>query len=225
MLMRKLKQVGARVLPGVAKRRAELRYWRGRFASEQGRLGNRHYEPLFTTVFGLTKEDYRGKRLLDIGCGPRGSLEWADVALQRVGLDPLADNYRSELGAARHQMEYRASGSEKIPFGDGHFDVVTCLNALDHVDDIAATIREIKRVTKPGGLFLLSVETDHPPTAAEPITVDDALLATFAPEFTTLSVFRVGMPENHNLHAAVVSRTPAHVAGEPGVYVAKFARQ
>jgi 2-polyprenyl-3-methyl-5-hydroxy-6-metoxy-1,4-benzoquinol methylase len=225
MLMQKMKQFGAKILPGVAKRRAELRFWRGRYATEHGRLGNSHYEPLYTTVFGLTKEDYRGKRVLDIGCGPRGSLEWADVALQRVGLDPLADDYRRELGTARHQMEYRSSGSEKIPFGNAHFDVVTCLNALDHVDDIAAAIREIKRVTKPGGLFLLSVETDHPPTAAEPVTVDDSVLATFAPQFSVQSEFRVGTPEDHNLHGAVRDRSPKHVVGEPGIYVAKFLRQ
>jgi 2-polyprenyl-3-methyl-5-hydroxy-6-metoxy-1,4-benzoquinol methylase len=225
MLMHTLKQFGAKILPGMAKRRAELKYWRGKFAAENGRLGNSHYEPLYTAVFGLTKESYRGKRILDIGCGPRGSLEWADIALQRVGLDALAADYRRELGTARHRMEYCSSGAEHIPFDDAQFDVVTCLNALDHVDDIAASIREIKRVTKPGGLFLLSVETDHPPTAAEPVTVNDALLATFAPEFAVVSEFRVGTPEDHNLHGAVVSRTPQYVVGEPGIYVAKFQRR
>ena len=224
MLVQALKQIGAKVLPGVVKRRAELRYWRGRYAAENGQLSNSHYEPLYTEVFGLTKEDFRGKRVLDIGCGPRGSLEWADMASQRVGLDALADDYKRELGAARHRMEYCASGAEKIPFADGHFDIVTCLNALDHVDDIAASIREIKRVTKPGGLFLLSVETDHAPTAAEPNTVDDAVLASLKPEFTAEMEFRVGTPDDHNLHHAVRTRSPAHVAGEPGIYVARFRR-
>jgi SAM-dependent methyltransferase len=224
MLMQALKQVGARMLPGMAKRRAELKYWRGRFAQENGRFNNSHYEPLYTEVFGLTKEDYRGKRVLDIGCGPRGSLEWADVAQQRVGLDALADDYKRELGASRHRMEYCSAGAEKIPFAAGHSDIVTCLNALDHVDDIAASIREIKRVTKRGGLFLLSVETDHQPTAAEPNTVDDAVLARFKPEFTVEMEFRVGTTDDHNLHHAVRTRSPQHVVGEPGIYVAKFRR-
>jgi len=224
MLRSGLKRVAIAIAPGMMKRRDELKYWRGRYAAEHGQLRNDHYEALYTTVFGLTKEDFHRKRMLDIGCGPRGSLEWADVALQRVGLDVLADDYRRELGAAKHSMEYRACGSEHIPFGDAYFDIVTCLNALDHVDDIAATIREIKRVSKPGGLFLLSVETDHPPTPTEPVTIDDALLATLAPEFTVLSEFRVGTPDDHDLHGAVRRRSPSHVTGEPGIYVAKFAR-
>ena len=83
---------------------------------------------------------------MNIGCGPRGRLEWADITAQRVGLDPLVPAYL-KLGADKHKMEYVASGSENIPFPDGHFDIVACLNALDHVDDLDATIREVKRAT------------------------------------------------------------------------------
>jgi len=55
---------------------------------------------------------------LDIGCGPRGSLEWADMTKERYGLDPLANEYL-KLGADKHKMKYVASGAEKIPFEDG----------------------------------------------------------------------------------------------------------
>ena len=150
------------LLPGVFKGHFELQYWKSRCGVGNGPLYNAHYESLYTEVFDLQRKDYEGKRVLDIGCGPRGSLEWADMTAQRVGLDPLVPGYL-KLGADKHKMEYVASGSENIPFPSGHFDIVACLNALDHVDDLEATIREIKRVAKPGGLFLLSVETDHPP--------------------------------------------------------------
>lgn len=212
------------VFPTGLKRRAELKYWRGKYVEQEGNLSNSHYQPLYTEVYGLTTADYSGKRVLDIGCGPRGSLEWADMTAQRVGLDPLALDYRN-LGTERHKMEYAASGSEHIPFLDEYFDIVTCLNALDHVDDIDATIGEIKRVVRHGGTFLLSVETDHEPTAAEPVTVDDAKLASFAPEFAVVTEFRVGTPADHDLHRAVRTREPAYVAGEPGIYVARFLRK
>ena len=88
---------------------------------------------------------------MDIGCGPRGSLEWAEMATVRVGLDPLAESYR-ELGTEEHRMQYVASGSENVPFPDGTFDIVTSFNSLDHVHNLNKTIREIKRVLKPGGL-------------------------------------------------------------------------
>jgi ubiquinone/menaquinone biosynthesis C-methylase UbiE len=179
---------------------------------------------LYTDVYDLQRKDYNAKRVLDIGCGPRGSLEWADIAAQRVGLDPLVPAYL-KLGAEKHKMEYVASGSENIPFPDGHFDIVACLNALDHVDDLDATIREVKRVTKRGGFFLLSVEINHPPTSTEPITIDDGVLRKLGPEFEVVSGFRVGTPSDHNLHRAVMTRSPAYVTGRPGICVARYLRR
>jgi SAM-dependent methyltransferase len=145
---------------------AELAYWRDRQA-EEGALSGPHYEWFYTSHFGLDRSFYAGLRVLDIGCGPRGSLEWADMASERVGLDPLADEYRA-LGIDRHAMSYVAAGAEAIPFPTAHFDVVSALNALDHVDDLDATIAEITRVTRSGGALLLVVEVEHDPTPTEP---------------------------------------------------------
>ena len=63
--------------------------------------------------FGLTKKDYHDKTILDIGCGPRGSLEWLEDASLRCGLDPLAHNY-CKLGVLNHSMIYINSIAEKI---------------------------------------------------------------------------------------------------------------
>lgn len=71
------------------------------------------------------------------------------MASERVGLDPLVDGYRA-LGIGQHKMTYVKGGSEKIPFPDGHFDIVTSFNSLDHVDNLDATVAEITRVTAPG---------------------------------------------------------------------------
>jgi SAM-dependent methyltransferase len=150
----------------LGKRGAELAYWRRRHEDEST-LSNDHYEYSYTRQFELTRADYAGKRVLDIGCGPRGSLEWATEAAERVGLDPLADDYR-RFGTGRHKMTYVAAGSEAIPFPDGHFDIVTAFNSLDHVEDVDATIREMTRVTKDGGIGLVIVEVNHEPTATEP---------------------------------------------------------
>jgi ubiquinone/menaquinone biosynthesis C-methylase UbiE len=117
--------------------------------------------------------------MLDIGCGPRGSLEWADMAAERVGLDPLVDDYRG-LGIDEHAMSYVACGAEAIPFADGHFDVVSALNALDHVDDVAGAIAEITRVTHARGALLLIVEVGHVPTVTEPHTLTWDVLEDFA---------------------------------------------
>jgi SAM-dependent methyltransferase len=149
------------------KERAELEWWRERLSDEVA-AGSGHYEHLFTTTFGLDRHFYAGKRVLDVGCGPRGSLEWAVAASARVGADPLADAYVRELGAAAHGMSYVQAPAEALPFEDGSFDVVSCLNALDHVDSPDAALREMARVLAPGGLLLLIVEVGHEPTPTEP---------------------------------------------------------
>lgn len=91
----------------------ELFYWKGRKEAE-GVLSNEHCKYFYTTHFGLDEAYYRHKVILDIGCGPRGSLEWASMASRRIGLDPLTKEYM-QLGANLHKMEYLDAPSENIP--------------------------------------------------------------------------------------------------------------
>ncbi len=167
-------------LPG-AKGRGEIAYWRRKVA-EEGTLKNDHYEFLYTTHWDIDPRVYVGAKVLDIGCGPRGSLEWADQAAERVGIDSLAKQYRS-LGTERHGMKYVACGIEAAPFPDGHFDIVASINSLDHVDDLNMTIKQIKRLVRSGGRFLLLVEVNHAPTVCEPITLSWDVVEQFRPEF------------------------------------------
>jgi 2-polyprenyl-6-hydroxyphenyl methylase/3-demethylubiquinone-9 3-methyltransferase len=43
---------------------------------------------------------------------------------------------------------------EQLPVADGAVDIVVCVDVLEHVRDLDAVIAEIRRVLKPGGLFL-----------------------------------------------------------------------
>lgn len=162
----------------------EIIFWRFKKLKE-GRFTNHHYQEFFTKFFNLEKSDYNDVRVMDIGCGPRGSLEWANNTKQRVGLDPLADKY-VKMEGKYHEMEYVQSGAEKIPFEDGYFDIVTSLNSLDHVDELADCIKEIKRVVKPGGLFLLISDIHSYPTLAEPSNFDWDISKSFTPEFEVI---------------------------------------
>lgn len=148
---------------------AELSYWKWT-AFRQGGLRNQHYEYFFTDYFQLPLSHYSGKTVLDLGCGPRGSLEWAKQASRRIGLDPLADSYQ-RLGTSGHSMEYLAAEAEKMPIPDETIDVLSSFNSLDHVRDLDATISEVKRVLKPGGDFLLVVDIHRIPTFTEPQTL------------------------------------------------------
>ena len=164
----------------------ELKYWRERKKVE-GELSNGHYEYFFTKHFGLTEAFFTDKKIMDIGCGPRGSLEWADMTNLRIGLDPLAEGYR-ELGTDNQKMQYTASGSETIPYEDGFLDIVSSFNSLDHVDDLDKTVAEIKRVVKPRGTFLLLTEVNHKPTVCEPIAFSWDIIDKFTDALTLVDL-------------------------------------
>jgi ubiquinone/menaquinone biosynthesis C-methylase UbiE len=168
--------------PELWKSYAELRFWK-----KAQSFHNEHYKFFYTEYFGLNDHFYTNKTILDIGCGPMGSLEWAHMAKRRVGLDPLVKQYL-KLGAGKHKMEYIASHSESIPFEEDYFDIVCAFNSLDHVSDVNKTIKEIKRVTKPSGLFLLLVEVNHEPTNCEPHKLSPNIVDNFEPEFNCLQI-------------------------------------
>lgn len=147
----------------------EKSYWRMQRLKE-GQLTNHHYKEVFTSAFGLSEEDYSGKKVLDVGCGPRGSLDWAEGVKRRVGLDPLADSYKRMNPSLK--MEMVQGGAESMPFEEESFDIVSCFNALDHVDDLEPSLKEIHRVLRPGGRFLLITDIHDKPAVCEPTVIE-----------------------------------------------------
>ncbi len=191
-LHRLLSPIISRIAPVKWKEWNEMYYWKKR-KGDEGTLRNTHYKRYYTEFFKIEDEFYKNKSILDIGCGPRGSLEWATMATERIGLDPLAEQYL-KMGAHEHKMEYVAANSEAMPFSDNHFDVICSFNSLDHVANLDDTIAEIKRVAKPGGIFLLITDLNHPATATEPQEFSWDVLDNFAPEFTPLLVKQLEKP-------------------------------
>ena len=205
----------------------ELAYWRSR-RLEEGVLKNDWYVKTFTEHAGLERRFYDGKRILDVGCGPRGSLEWADTAAERVGLDPLVGRYRS-LDIDRHAMRYVEAPAERIPFPDDHFDVVTSINSLDHVEDVDAAIREMVRVLAPGGLILLVVEIHPRPTIAEPHVLPWNLVSRFGSGVRVIEERHLAKPTDgtNTLGRVLETRRPfEHGAGSDpsGIFFAKLVK-
>lgn len=184
--------------PKLLKEATELWYWRLKKWKE-GTFSNTHYEPFYTTYFGLEKTFYENKKVMDIGCGPRGSLEWATMADVCVGLDPLSEKYL-KMGADKHRMKYVAAGSEEIPFDDDYFDVVTSFNSLDHVDDLDKSIAELTRVLKPNGLFLFIADIHDEPTVSEPSAFSWDVMEKFKADFVILDENNY---EGHQLYTSI----------------------
>jgi SAM-dependent methyltransferase len=106
----------------------------------------------------LEQEAARGTgtyRLLDVGCGPKPYYPFfAERASEYVGVD-VVENPVAELRGS----------VEALPVEDASFDVVLCTQVLEHADDPAKAVREMHRVTAPGGRVLASthgVQLYHP---------------------------------------------------------------
>ncbi len=96
-----------------------------------------------------------GYRVLDVGCGPKPYYPFfAGGASEYIGVD-VVENPAAELRGA----------VEELPVEDASFDLVLCTQVLEHCDDPAQAIRELRRVTAPGGRVLASthgVQVYHP---------------------------------------------------------------
>lgn len=95
-------------------------------------------------------------RLLDVGCATGDFLdvmrEFPGWQVMGVELSAHAANYaRLELG-----LDVLVGTLEENRLDDASFDVVTLWNVLEHLPDPLATLREIRRILKPGGLLVMN---------------------------------------------------------------------
>ncbi len=111
--------------------------------------------------------DLKDRKVVDIGCGGGILAEsMAEAGADVVGIDmaegPLAVArlHQVESGV---EVEYRQSTAEDLADKEaGSYDVVTCLEMLEHVPDPSAVIRSCAELLKPGGDVFFSTINRNP---------------------------------------------------------------
>jgi SAM-dependent methyltransferase len=164
------------------------------------------------------------ERSLEVGSGPYSNTRIISQIVKIKDIhctDPLMDEYKSfklnwvsEM-AKKGRITATKGKAEQIEYPDNFFDMVTCINVLDHVQDARACLSEIHRVLKPGGYFIfgqdLTDEADmakNPALDGHPIRLGADLLGTILdPKYTP--VLKKILPRHE-------SRSPK---GQCGTYI------
>ena len=99
----------------------------------------------------------RGGRVLDIGCGEGGTSEWLKgigVAGSVLGVEKV---HKAAEEARRRLDEVIEGDAERVGFGDRRFDLVLCLDVLEHMVDPWAFVERIGNHLAPGGVLIASI--------------------------------------------------------------------
>lgn len=98
-----------------------------------------------------------GTKLLDAGCGGGGlSVLAAQKGAEVSGLDAS----KALIGIAQTRVpegEFRTGDLEELPYAANSFEVVIAANSVQYAADPIAALRELKRVTKPGGRIAVAI--------------------------------------------------------------------
>ena len=124
-----------------------IRNWldRGRYRAFETRWDDRLLRAAVLREIGPDKD------LLDLGAGAGivPEMNFKGHARRVCGVDP-----DPRVAANPNLDDGREGIGESIPYADASFDVVVSDNVLEHLDDPVSVFREVRRVLRPGGVFL-----------------------------------------------------------------------
>ncbi len=115
-----------------------------------------------------------GLRILEVGCaaGAMGAALLEKGALEVVGVDihePALAVARTRLTAA-HRFDLNAL--PELPYPDGHFDLMTFADVLEHLADPGRVLQHLARWLRPDGAILVSLPNVRHATVIMPLLVD-----------------------------------------------------
>jgi SAM-dependent methyltransferase len=111
----------------------------------------------FLDFFARLLDGFSAARSLEIGCG-EGFLLAARSGGEMYGVDLSVEAIlRAQTRANAH---FSLALAERLPFPDGHFDLVSSVGVMEHFLDTGEALREIRRILKPGGHYVSLTHVD-----------------------------------------------------------------
>ncbi len=128
------------------------------------RFMNFGHAPL--TNWGLDLVEFQpGWTMLDIGCGGGATLkrllkhsDGAQVCGIDISEESVAKARKVNADVLDKQVFVCQGSAEKLPYGDGKFDLVTAVETVYFWPNLPGCLQEVQRVLKPGGRFVIMVE-------------------------------------------------------------------
>lgn len=142
-----------------------MRKPKGKLGQIQLKSMNKEHTPV--SLWGLKHLDIKGDDvILDIGCGGGININrMAKHAKKVYGVDYSMDSVKVSREVNRQEIydgkvEVVHGDVQSLPFDDETFDVVTAFETVYFWPNIEKCFGEVKRVLKPGGIFLIGTESN-----------------------------------------------------------------
>ncbi len=124
-------------------------------------LDQYHFEKLHHLRRLVDFDGYRGRKVLDVGCGAgtdlvrfaRGGAVVSGVDLSAAAIALARQNFEQQ----RLHGDLREADGEALPFADGTFDLVFAHGVVQYTSDPQALVDQCRRVLKPGGEAVFQV--------------------------------------------------------------------
>ena len=130
--------------------------------------------------FDTVAPDWTNLDVLDLGCG--GGIMSETLARRGarvIGVDPA----KKALAMARSHAEqggltidYREGRGDQLPLADGSVDRVVCVDVLEHIPHLEPVFAEVRRVLRPGGLFMFDTINEGPLATLVVVHLAESLL-------------------------------------------------
>ena len=144
----------------------EITFWLKKYRKKAGKRNfKRYYKDTYQNInadmFKDLRLDCKGLKVVDLGCGPFGSLPLRNYT-HMIGIEPLAQVFQLRFRYP-HDWLVIESMAEIIPLKTRTIDNVYCINALDHFQSPYESLEETIRILKPKGYLALSTDVGGTP--------------------------------------------------------------